>query len=359
MGLIKVRKTGSGLNCQKIILILLVALTFIGMYGFIRSINNAVKGPQRMQLYYKGAKRFSEESKTIYLKGIAGFWAFDLEKIAGGALISKRDRLEIKENGIIWEVVEWKMKMPGVDTTETFYHIRTAFINPYGVLKGDSLSDVYILSQEFIGTGDTCFGGYNYSELWKISRRGESIEISKRNYRQYKGDREDFYPPGKIDMVEKSENQLYYDTIVQGNKETRLNSVFSIRKTDANTGKVTLFPIRDSINGLNEFFRIKLEKVFLAFKDTIQDKEYIERLLEKYYQPFIVDEQWRMFPRDIPKIMKVFFIVRKNGSVDSVTVNTPDVVDRMFTADLTRELKSWRFPALRSQLQIAKTFIMP
>jgi hypothetical protein len=248
MGLIKVRSSGSGLNHQKILLVLLAALCCIGIYGFMRAINNAVKGPKRVELYYKGAQRFSEESKPRYLKGIAGFWTFDLEKIAGGKLISKRDRLEIKENGIVWEVVEWKMTMPGADSAETFYHIRTAFINPYGVLKGDSLSDAYILSQEFIGAGDTCFGGYNYSELWQISRRGEYLEISKRNYRLYKGDIEDFFPHGIIDLVEKSENQLYYDTIVEGYKENRLNSVFNIRKTDAITGKVTLFPIRDSIN---------------------------------------------------------------------------------------------------------------
>ena len=359
MGLIKVRSTGSGLNRQKIIPVLLVALCCIGMYGFIRAINNAVKGPKRVELYYKGAKRFSEESKALYLKGIAGFWTFDLEKIAGGKLISKRDRLEIKENGIIWEVVEWKMTMPGADSTETFYHIRTAFINPYGVSKGDSLSDVYILSQEFIGTGDTCFGGYNYSELWQISRRGENIEISKRNYRQYKGDRGDFFPRGIIDIVEISENQLYYDTIVEGNKEARLNAVFYIRKTDANTGKVTLFPIHDSINGLDEFFRIKLENGYSAFMGTIQDKENVVELLEKYYQPFIVDEQWRMFPRDIPKTTQICFIVRKNGSVDSVEVHTLDVTDRMFTADLTREIKSWRFPTPHSPVQITHTFTMP
>ena len=120
-----------------------------------------------------------------------------------------------------------------------------------------------------------------------------------------------------------------------------------------------MFPIRDSINGLDEFFRIKLENTYSAFTCAIQSNENVVELLGRYYQPFIVDEQWRIFPRDLPKTAQVCFVVRNDGLVDSVAVHTPDVTNRMFIADLTRQIKSWRFQSSHSSIHVTHTFTMP
>ncbi len=324
----------------------------------MKIIHNAAKGPKRVELYYKGARRFSEESKAIYLKRIAGFWTYDIEIMVAGKPIFKSDHLEIKDNGIIWQVVIWKVRMPS-DSNEIFYHIRTVYISPYGVVKGDTLSDAYILSQVFIGDGDTCFGGYNYSELWQTCRIGEELIVSKRNYRPYRGDIAAFFPPGAVRLVENSEKQLYYDTTVAGGKETKLNSVYHIRNVDPNSGKITLLPIRDSINNLGDFFRIKLANEYSAFKIRIHNQEEAVDLLGKYYQPFFIDEQWRLFPRAMPKTVQVSFIVRADGTIDSVQLLSPSGLNRMFSGNLIRELQSWRFPSTDQPIQVTYTFPMP
>jgi hypothetical protein len=359
MGFIQVKNHGSGWNPQKLILGLVALLFCAGIFwAVVKVINNASQGTKRLELYYRGAQRFSEEQKALYLKGLAGFWTFDLEKMAGGRLISKKDRLEIKENGIVWQVVEWKMTMPA-DTSATFTQVRTAYINPYGISRGDTLSDAYVLSQAFMGGNYTCFGGYNYSELWQISRRGGDLTISKRNYRPYKGDINVFFPPGAVDLVESSERQLYYDTIAGGVKETKLNFVKYIRQTEASTGKVTLLPIRDSINGLDRYFRLHLETVWQAMKTAIHGGNDAVILLEKYYQPFVVDEQWRLFPRPVPRTVQVCFIVTMDGRVDSVRLHSSEPVNRMFASDLTGQITSWRFPAPQTPVRVSHTLNMP
>jgi hypothetical protein len=360
MGFIQVKNHKSGCGFQKLALGLVSLLFCAGIFwSVVKVINNASQGTKRLELYYRGAKRFSEEQKTIYLKGLAGFWTFDLEKMAGGKLVSKKDRLEIKENGIVWQVVEWKMTMPVADTAATFTHIRTAYINPYGISRGDTLSDAYVLSQAFICGNDTCFGGYNYSELWQISRRGGDLMISKRNYRPYRGDLTAFFPPGAVDLVESSEKQLYYDTIAGGVKETKLNFVKYIRKTEASTGMVTLIPIRDSINGLDRYFRLHLENGWQNMKTAIHNGNDAAVLLEKYYQPFVVDEQWRLFPRAVPRNVQVSLIVNTQGSVDSVRLHSSESVNRMFTYDLTGQITSWRFPRPQTPVHVSHTLSMP
>ncbi|MBN1131380.1 MAG: hypothetical protein JXA71_20510 [Chitinispirillaceae bacterium] len=349
------------MSTRTVLLGLLVLVCCAGIFVLVvEVIRNAAPETKRLELYYKGAQRFSEEQKALYLKGIAGFWAFDLEKIAGGMLVSKKDRLEIKENGIVWQAVEWKMTMP--DSTRTVLtQIRTVYINPYGISRGDTLSDAYVLSQAFFGGEDTCFGGYNYSELWQMARRGGDLVLSKRNYRPYRGALAVFFPAGAVDLVERSEKQLYYDTIAGGVRETKLNSVNYIRKTDAGTGKVSLLPIRDSITGLDGYFRLFLEGRWGKMQVGIHDENDAAVLLEKYHQPFIVDEQWRLFPRPLPRKVRVYFIIMADGRVDSVRLlYSSEKINAMFISDLTAQVASWRFPAHHaSSIRVSHTFTMP
>ena len=159
--------------------------------------------------------------------------------------------------------------------------------------------------------------------------------------------------------MENSEKQLYYDTVADGVRETRLNSVFHIRKTDPGTGAVSLFPIRDSLNDLAAFFRLKLENAYAADTSRTFDGGQLAELLEKYYQPFIVDEQWRLFPRGMPRKVQVNFMITVDGVVDSVRFPPADDYGRMLTVDFARQVRSWRFPRPDEVIHTSHTFTMP
>ena len=127
------------------------------------------KNPQRLDLYYKDAKQFDSTQKALFLKSHAGFWTRHTETLAGGLPLTKDDRLEFKDNGIIWEVVAWEVTMPAGNVMK-FVQVRTAWVAPFGTLQGDTLGDAFTIHQTFIrakepvsadGTSSICGGSAN------------------------------------------------------------------------------------------------------------------------------------------------------------------------------------------------------
>jgi hypothetical protein len=119
MGYIRVKKRCAFMAGRRGAFLILAFLGCVVLVLSARVIHKASHGSKRLELYYRSAKRFSDDEKKAYLMGISGLWTFELEFMAGDRLVRKKDRLEIKENGIVWQEVEWVARMPD-DSTETF-----------------------------------------------------------------------------------------------------------------------------------------------------------------------------------------------------------------------------------------------
>ena len=72
--------------------------------------------------------------------------------------------------------------------------VRTAYVVPYGALKNDTLNDAYTIHQTFIRANDTCFGGWNFIDLWDIAKSGDSLVVNRKKYAPYKGGSTHFFP---------------------------------------------------------------------------------------------------------------------------------------------------------------------
>jgi hypothetical protein len=185
----------------RLILFILVAFAAAGMYYLMVNMKSFIdSNPKKLVLYYKEAKRFTPEKKSDFLKNHTGFWTYQSYAMVGGVPLKKIDLLELKDNGIIWQVIEWHVKMPS-GKNAAFYQIRTGYMEPYGTMRNDTLNDFYTIHQSFISSHDTCFGGWNFLDLWVVRREGTSLIVCKRRYEQYTGVVADFFPHGMIDLV--------------------------------------------------------------------------------------------------------------------------------------------------------------
>lgn len=351
----KSTNNSGGLGIKNVFLTLLIAICLAGLYyGFVHLRLMIAKNPQQVRLYYKKVYRFSEQEKSAFIKTHAGLWQFNVESMAGGKTVKKTDRLEIKENGIVWQVTEWNITMPS-GSQQTFCQIRTAFIKPYGVMKNDSMCDAFILTQAFITAADTCFGGWNYPELWEFHKDGASLVFNKRRYTFYNGGMPDFFPVGSIAYVRSAENQFFNDTVMG----TSLNQIFNVRKVDPQTGKIRLVPIRDSLNNLCQLFKTAINRECMDLSGKAVNQDTITALIDRYFEPLIINEKLRNFPRELPAQVTASFIVKPDGGVDSIALTSATEIDKMLSEDLSREIGSWRFPSSREPIKTLYAFKMP
>lgn len=349
------KNDAGGLGIKNILLTLLIATCLAGLYyGFVHLRLIIAKSPQQVRLYYKKVYRFSEKEKADLLKNHAGLWQFNIETMAGGKTVRKTDRLEIKENGIVWQVTEWNITMPS-DSLATFCQIRTAFLKPYGVMKNDSMCDAFILTQAFIAGSDTCFGGWNYPELWEFHKEGASLVFNKRRYTSFKGELADFFPAGSVAYVQSAENQFFKDTVMG----TSINQIFTVRKIDSQTGKIRLVPIRDSLNNLSQLFKTEINRECGIYSGKEVNQDTITLFIDRYFEPFIISEKWRNFPREIPNQIKTSFVVKSDGSINGISLTSSADIDKMLSEDFSKEIGSWRLPSSVKPIKVAYTFKMP
>jgi hypothetical protein len=246
---------------------------------------------------------------------------------------------------------------------ETFSQVRTAFLKPYGVMRNDSLSDAFILSQAFFTGVDTCFGGWNYPELWEFHKDGATLVFNKRRYTSWNGEPGDFFPPGSVAYVQSVQDQFLKDTVISVNdvKDTiqRINQLFSVRKVDPQTGAIRLVPIHDSVNNLYQLIRTALNRECAEYSGKEANQDTITALIARYFEPFVISEKLRNFPRELPESIKASFIAKPDGGVDSIRLTAASDMDKMLSEDLVKEIGSWRFPASDNPIRMEYTFKMP
>lgn len=367
---------GSGI--KNVLLTLLIATCLAGLYyGFAHLRFAIAQSPRQVRLYYKKAYRFSEQEKAVFLGSHAGLWQFNIETLVDGKIVKKTDRIEIKNNGIIWQVVEWTIPMPS-DSTITFRQIRTAYLKPYGVVGGDSICDAYVLSQAFINGTDTCIGSWNYPELWSFRMSGSELGLNRRQYSVYRGEPDSFFPAGSVAFVERVENHLLKDTVIKTGpaRDTipvmkRIDSVkivdkktgaarieYALRWVDFKTGTLISLPIRDTLANLYDVFRTAINGQTIDILQSIS-KDSIILFLEKYFDPFIINEKMRNFPRALPGRVTASFVVKPDGRIDSLQLKSDVEIDKMLSEDLSKEMASWRLPFSGETIKVSYVFKMP
>jgi hypothetical protein len=145
---------------------------------------------------------FSEPQKDSVSKEVAGFWHYEKSATETSAGIS--DRIEIKDNGIIWRVVTYKYPTAASDTA-IFIKASTAYLRPFASNKDNPsflTFDLHIIRQTFAGK-DTCYSNPNPDTTWEILRGVNELQTGSITYTPFDtSDLTVFFPEGAVAMVD-------------------------------------------------------------------------------------------------------------------------------------------------------------
>ena len=187
--------------------VVLLAILFCGFYmvshfsrhglpANISSFINADADVTRQKI-----AQMSEAQQDSIRKEVAGFWVSEFKN--QNSTVRKSDHLEIRDNGIIWQVINWAVTFPSEDTL-SIYLTRNGYLIPYGKRSDKSgyACDVRIIRQTFIVGDDTCYGASQTDELWSMDKSTDGLICNDRIFNNYTGELQEFFPDGMIDLVD-------------------------------------------------------------------------------------------------------------------------------------------------------------
>ncbi len=310
---------------KAIILAAILVLAFfmytkIGQKGIPRQLFNLF---EETDIDYRTLTQFSEPQKDSVKQAIAGFWVYDSDSIGPENPMYVRDRIELKDNGIIWRVKQHRLRLP-TGSDKHWMHITHAYLNPYALI--DSAEDrmaaeVRIIRQVLVNDyRDTCYGESFVDEVWKISGNGTDFSLGGRNYKSYgQQDLTRFFPQGVIHLVDSVSIPECEDVIT--------------------------FPL---------LVRGAVAKDLLSLKKDSHDPAQITSWVNQYYIPYCLRPILGGLPGDVRDTGKdeltIRFVVNSNGEPENI-----DVSSELFGYGRSRlkqmaegEIAMWRFPPVTS-----------
>ncbi|MBN1306938.1 MAG: hypothetical protein JXA18_03410 [Chitinispirillaceae bacterium] len=298
---------------QAILLIIFLVLGFLGYKklkkggfasGLAAFINVDVKD-------FRPLQSMKEEQKKALQKSFGGFWVN--RTVDSNALLQKDDCLELRHNGIIWQVVHWLVRYP-CGETGSYYHIRHGYLNPYSVAadRRSIVCEVRTIRQLFINGSDTCFGRSQVDELWQARKEDSLLVMNRKRYFPYHGALPEFFPEGMIDLI---------DMLL-------LNSC-------------------EDIPNLSHIVGNRLDSCYQQDKTARPcDTAVINEELSEYFKPAFVDELFAAMPYFpvLPDSMILPIQLHHDGTVSlDISKGERAQVDH-FEERILDRIESWPFP---------------
>jgi hypothetical protein len=250
-------------------------------------------------------------------KEIAGFWMF-AEGDTATSPVAKREYMEIVDNGMLWQVNDWFINKPSGGRSRVT-QVKNGFVNPYSYTPENDAWYVQtrIIRQIFVADSDTCYGTSQVDEIWIINKNEDgTIRVNYRDYEKYAGELTEFFPDGDLlDIVDKITMR-------------RCASATSIESIAKRLLARSLDPVM--------FF---------------QREQAIDRLINKYYRPIVLDELVRLHdPRTVPDELNIRLTIGIDGAVTDIrhrqTGMLARLITRRFDERAIMDMNSWLFPAV-------------
>ncbi len=261
---------------------------------------------------FRDLKELSDEQKTNLKKAAAGFWICQTADSTGP--FQKLDRVELLDNGIIWQVTDWFVEFPSGDTA-SFVHVKHAYLDPFSSFEDSSTytCNYRIIRQAFVIEGDTCFGESQVDEMWKAQRKGDNLILNRREYVPYNGAIQDFFPPKAIDLVE-----------VLNPKDCAPNA------------------------DLKYFLKTSLKKVLSRNTPVPFKEDAVKLWIDQYYGPAVFEEMLQSLGPYVvvADSFPVQFEVRDDGSIVKPGLKSGGLYNGQFEKMLLSEIQTWSFPKL-------------
>jgi hypothetical protein len=236
---------------------------------------------------------YDDAGREVIRKAVAGFWMTAPSDTQLTPAITVDDRVELKNNGIIWQVKQYRVVLPAHDTLH-FTYVMTGYLMPHGKrLIGDSAtySDIRVLYQAMIVNQDSCYGESNTTAGWSHSAKptvDSVMRIEGGRYIAYRGALPAFFPKGAIDLVK----------------------------------KININPCPPDLS----FFEVLSKRVsagFMTVKEQVRDTVQVRRALDGYYSLMLrqaIAAQYSIGDIEKTPVVALNFLVKPDGSITDVKV---------------------------------------
>jgi hypothetical protein len=199
---------GSSSYLKAIVLALALGIVFyiynrVSTHGLPSSMAEMLEGGRVSTGAYQP---FDSVEQQEVVRSIAGFWVAPLSDSTVSVPFSGKDMIELKDNGIIWRVMEYRLVRAEGDTV-VYRHSYDAYLRAHGWKTGkDSVAacDVRLLRQATIAGDDTCYGPTDVDVVWDVTVKGGRLGLEGRDYSAYEGELAAFFPEGAVRMIERA-----------------------------------------------------------------------------------------------------------------------------------------------------------
>jgi hypothetical protein len=295
---------------------------------------------------YKG---FSEKEKDALRLRNAGFWQYASDI---SATISVSDRIELKTNGIFWQVTQYAIGLPSGNSTR-FMHVITGYLNPFCKLAENNrdsiLCDVHTINQTFIMGHDTCYGASNSDTTWNVTANGKRFELGNRAYAAYDtagGALFRFFPSGVLDIIDKPRSRKAY---VVGDKTVYVAKNEAKTPSAGNSSQTFDFRQCPESSTFESFVRKAVISDMGAIKVDALTVDAVQKIVDAYYRIFIeaiATGARRTVPGE-SKVVKIEFDVLSNGKPSGARVDGSAPDNKKLEPALLAEVNSWVFPSVK------------
>jgi hypothetical protein len=251
------------------------------------------------------SKTANDSLRQDYYNLIAGFW----EHSSGNLY----DRIELLDNGIIWQYTERKFEFP-YNKTYGIDRVSHSFLSPVRFDDENfAMSNLRVIREVWF-MPDTCFGNSFYDVVANTFYRNDTLFFDSIPYTRYKGELKDFFPTGALDLL-------------------GLNPK-AINIAPCKSKSVLPDWLRDNI--IYSFDGREIPFDALKFEQ--------EQLLKNFYVPYSLSraEGGMLFEKTYGIDLKIE--ISPNGSVGEVWVKGKDFVSQASKMPIINEVKRWRFP---------------
>ncbi len=292
---------------------------------------------------------FTEEQKKTFMGRIAGFWCG--ERSDSAAWMGGRDMVELKDNGIVWRVIERWAVTPDGDTVRA-RHTFDAYLRPFGWAAGtDSAAacDVRILRQHRIQGGDTCFGPQNVDVVWLMKPLESGVAVNGMPFDAYNGDLAEFFPAGALDALEAA-YEVRTPAGAEPAYELGKGKVVLKAPTSKDEARVEIeLPECPAELSFATFVRDTIGSLLAAHDAAERDSAALVKLVDTLYAVLLTDDL-RELPSQYLQLagtkVGVSLRIAADGSVAEAQAVAPTPKKPALRESILRHARAWRFPPL-------------
>ncbi|MDR0304822.1 MAG: hypothetical protein LBH98_08675 [Chitinispirillales bacterium] len=282
--------------------VLIVLCLFLSKIDMLIGYAEAIFSADSFSSSDNAAMTATDSLRNEYYNLIAGFWEHSSDNLY--------DRIELKDNGIIWQYTEKTFAFP-YNLSKKITRVSTSFLSPmrFGA-NNYAMSNLRIIRETWF-MPDTCYGKNFYDVVANTYFSNDTLIFDSIPYTRYTGGLQEFFPYGALALVD------------------------DIRVRSCN-----------KLNPLADWLRENLAYSFdgreIPF-DALKFEQ--ELLLKKYYIPYCLSriESAMMFEQAYNLDLKV--IISPNGSVEDCIVKGKDFISAPSKKSIVNEVKKWKFPS--------------